>query len=90
MSRLRKCIKPATRRLSMSVGKQIKTVFHKPTRDLANEMLNDWEAIFRVLQHPELPLTNNEAERALRHGRSFCAKSPMARVPKKVHESSPY
>ncbi|MGH8500560.1 MAG: IS66 family transposase, partial [Methylococcales bacterium] len=45
----------------------MKTVFHKPTRDLANEMLNDWDAIFRVLQHPELPLTNNEAERALRH-----------------------
>jgi transposase len=31
------------------------------------ELLNDWEAIFRVLSHPELPLTNNEAERALRH-----------------------
>lgn len=46
---------------------QMKTALHKPTRDLANEMLNDWEAIFRVLQHPELPLTNNEAERALRH-----------------------
>ncbi len=40
---------------------------HNPTRDLANEMLNDWQAIFRVLQHPELPFTNNEAERALRH-----------------------
>lgn len=31
------------------------------------ELLNDWEAIFQVLHHPELPLTNNEAERALRH-----------------------
>ena len=31
------------------------------------ELLNDWEAIFQVLAHPELPLTNNEAERALRH-----------------------
>jgi transposase len=30
-------------------------------------LLNDWEAIFQVLRHPELPLTNNEAERALRH-----------------------
>ena len=30
-------------------------------------MLNDWEAIFRVLEFPHLPLTNNEAERALRH-----------------------
>ena len=40
---------------------------HKKTKALATEMLNDWEAIFRVLEHPHLPLTNNEAERALRH-----------------------
>jgi transposase len=42
---------------------------HDPakTRALAVELLNDWDAIFRVLAHPELPLTNNEAERALRH-----------------------
>lgn len=46
---------------------QMKTVVHQPTRELATEMLNDWEAIFRVLQVPDLPLTNNEAERALRH-----------------------
>jgi len=30
-------------------------------------MLNDWDTIFTVLDHPHLPLTNNEAERALRH-----------------------
>jgi len=40
---------------------------HQKTHALAVELLNDWEAIFRVLSHPELPLTNNEAERALRH-----------------------
>jgi len=40
---------------------------HKKTRELAVELCNDWDAIFQVLQHPELPLTNNEAERALRH-----------------------
>jgi len=34
---------------------------------LVVELLNDWKAIFQVLSHPELPLTNNEAERALRH-----------------------
>jgi hypothetical protein len=28
---------------------------------------NDWEAIWVVLKYPNLPLTNNEAERALRH-----------------------
>ena len=40
---------------------------HTKARALAVEMLNDWAAIFRVLDHPHLPLTNNEAERALRH-----------------------
>ena len=40
---------------------------HEKTHALAVEFLNDWEAIFRVLTHPHLPLTNNEAERALRH-----------------------
>ena len=40
---------------------------HSKTRDLAGEFLNDWEAIFAVLDHPHWPLTNNEAERALRH-----------------------
>jgi hypothetical protein len=40
---------------------------HQKTRALAVELLNDWEAIFQVLSHPELPLTNNAAERALRH-----------------------
>ena len=40
---------------------------HDKARKLAVEFLNDWEAIFMVLRHPHLPLTNNEAERALRH-----------------------
>ncbi len=40
---------------------------HEKTHALAVEMLNDWDAIFAVLKHPQLPLTNNEAERALRH-----------------------
>ena len=40
---------------------------HPKTHALAVELLNDWAAIFQVLSHPELPLTNNEAERALRH-----------------------
>jgi len=46
---------------------QMKNVSHKKTAALATEMLNDWEAIFRILEFPYLPLTNNEAERALRH-----------------------
>ncbi|MEA3397232.1 MAG: IS66 family transposase [Chloroflexota bacterium] len=40
---------------------------HTKTRQLARELLNDWEAIWTVLEHPELPLTNNRAECALRH-----------------------
>ena len=40
---------------------------HEKTHALAVEMLNDWDAIFIILKHPNLPLTNNEAERALRH-----------------------
>ena len=40
---------------------------HQKTHALAVEFLNDWEAIFQVLSHPALPLTNNAAERALRH-----------------------
>ena len=40
---------------------------HKKTRALAREFLNDWDAIWAVLDTPNLPITNNEAERALRH-----------------------
>jgi transposase len=40
---------------------------HTKSRELAREFLHDWDAIWAVLDHPELPLTNNEAERALRH-----------------------
>jgi hypothetical protein len=40
---------------------------HEKTRARAVEFLNDWDAIFRGLAHPHLPLTHNEAEQALRH-----------------------
>jgi transposase len=40
---------------------------HAKTRSLARELLYDWDAIWTVLTHPALPITNNEAERALRH-----------------------
>lgn len=40
---------------------------HKKTYELGREFLNDWDAIFRVLDHPESPLTNNVAEQMLRH-----------------------
>ncbi len=40
---------------------------HEKTQALAREFLNDWDAFWNVLKYPHLPLTNNEAERALRH-----------------------
>jgi transposase len=40
---------------------------HPPVRALARELLNDWDTFWVVLDYPDLPLTNNEAERALRH-----------------------
>jgi transposase len=40
---------------------------HEALRAIAREFLNDWQAIMRVLSDPLLPLTNNAAERQLRH-----------------------
>jgi len=36
-------------------------------RSLSREILNDWDAVVAFVKNPELPPTNNEAERALRH-----------------------
>jgi transposase len=36
-------------------------------RELAGEILNDWDAIVAFVFDPALPPTNNDAERALRH-----------------------
>jgi len=40
---------------------------HEKTKKLARELLNDWDAIWTVLQYPHMPITNNLAEQALRH-----------------------
>ena len=40
---------------------------HKKSVSFVTEFLRDWDAIFYILDHPDMPLTNNEAERALRH-----------------------
>jgi len=40
---------------------------HAKLKALAKEILNDWDAVVAFVHHPELPPTNNEAERALRH-----------------------
>jgi transposase len=39
----------------------------KKVRDLAGEILNDWGAVIAFVTDPNLPPTNNDAERALRH-----------------------
>jgi IS1 family transposase len=39
----------------------------KKVRQLAGEILNDWDAVVAFVHNPELPPTNNDAERALRH-----------------------
>src|SRR5271166_1627342 len=39
----------------------------KKVRDLAGEILNDWDAVIAFVSDPNLPPTNNDAERALRH-----------------------
>ena len=39
----------------------------KKVRELAGEILNDWDAIVAFVFDPNLPPTNNDAERALRH-----------------------
>ena len=40
---------------------------HKALREVAREFLNDWDVIVLPLEDPRLPLTNNAAERQLRH-----------------------
>jgi hypothetical protein len=35
---------------------------HEKTRALAREFLHDWEAIWTILEQPDLPATNNAAE----------------------------
>ena len=40
---------------------------HEYLRGIARELLNDGDVIMRVLVEPWLPLTNNAAERQLRH-----------------------
>ena len=40
---------------------------HERLREVAREFLLDWTVIMRPLAEPHQPLTNNQAERALRH-----------------------
>jgi IS1 family transposase len=40
---------------------------HTKLKALAKEILADWDAVVACFYHPQLPPTNNEAQRALRH-----------------------
>lgn len=51
-------------RRACHLGKKAK---HQKLQALAKEIFNDWDAVVAFVRHPELPPTNNEAERALRH-----------------------
>jgi transposase len=65
------------RQLTQKAALRIETIFlyrcikrqdasHEATRAFCREVINDPEAIFLTLRKPDLPLTNNAAERALR------------------------
>ncbi len=49
------------------LGEKMARSRNEKARQLGVEFLNDWEAIFQVLAHPQMPLTNNFSERQLRH-----------------------
>jgi IS1 family transposase len=57
---------PGTRRLQQ-VALLATASEHPKLKALAKEILNDWQAVVAFVSHSHLPVTNNEAERALRH-----------------------
>lgn len=54
---------------------------HSKLQALAKEIFNDWDAVVAFVKRPELPPTNNEAERALRHAVIARAVSYGTRTP---------
>ncbi|NEV65435.1 transposase [Thiorhodococcus minor] len=56
---------------------------HEQTRALARELLDDWDAFWVVLDHPELPFTNNEPSGRCATGSSPGA-SAWARAPRRA------
>jgi len=57
--------KPILARLKRACNLGSKSA-HAKLKSLANEILNDWDAVVAFVKNPGLPATNNEAERALR------------------------
>ncbi|HEY1782111.1 MAG TPA: IS66 family transposase [Roseiarcus sp.] len=61
---------PAVKRLMARIQWNCQCNRHeveKKVRELAGEILNDWDAVVAFVHDPRLPPTNNDAERALRH-----------------------
>jgi hypothetical protein len=61
---------PAVKRLMARIRWNCQCNRHedeKKVRELAGEILNDWDAVVAFVHDPTLPPTNNDAERALRH-----------------------
>jgi transposase len=61
---------PAIKRLMARIQwncQQNRHEVEKKVRELAGEILNDWNAVVAFVHDPRLPPTNNDAERALRH-----------------------
>jgi transposase len=61
---------PAVKRLMARIQWNCQKNRHEAenkVRELAGEILNDWDAVVAFVHDPSLPPTNNDAERALRH-----------------------
>jgi len=61
---------PAVKRLMARIRwncQQNRHEVENKVRELAGEILNDWDAVVAFVHDPRLPPTNNDAERALRH-----------------------
>jgi transposase len=61
---------PAVKRLMARIQWNCQCNRHEAenkVRELAGEILNDWDAVVAFVHDPSLPPTNNDAERALRH-----------------------
>jgi hypothetical protein len=57
---------PGTIRLQ-KVAQLAQASEHQKLKALAKEILHDWDAVVAFVTNPDLPVTNNDAERALRH-----------------------
>ncbi|MBE9040127.1 transposase [Oscillatoriales cyanobacterium LEGE 11467] len=55
------------RRRLQQVALMARASEHPKLKALAKEILGDWDAVVAFVENPQLPVTNNHAERALRH-----------------------